>query len=139
MTSPPDLRRTYDLIVVGTGFASSFFLFQYLKLASARARVLVLERGFREPHDWQLKTRTHSRIASADTFSTAGNPDKTWSFTLAFGGGSNCWWGVVPRLLPNDFRLRSRYGVGRDWPVGYDDLEPWHQQAEDIMEVAGSN
>jgi choline dehydrogenase-like flavoprotein len=26
-------------------------------------------------------------------------------------------------MLPEDFELHSRYGVGRDWPVGYDELE----------------
>ena len=35
----------YDLIVVGTGFASTFFLYQYLKKAPANRKILVLEAG----------------------------------------------------------------------------------------------
>lgn len=139
MASAPDYKQTYDLIVVGTGFASSFFLSQYLKQCPANARILVLERGFRESHAWQMKTRQHSRIAFRDTFSTEGMRNKSWEFTVAYGGGSNSWWAVVPRMLPNDFRLRSLYGVGRDWPISYEDLEPWYQDAEEIMEVAGPN
>jgi len=40
--------------------------------------------------------------------------------------------------LPNDFRINSLYGVGRDWPIGYDTLEPFYQQAETLMGVAGT-
>ncbi|MFM0069446.1 FAD-dependent oxidoreductase, partial [Paraburkholderia aspalathi] len=30
---------------------------------------------------------------------------------------ASCW-----RHLPVDFRMKSTYGVGRDWPISYDDL-----------------
>jgi choline dehydrogenase-like flavoprotein len=33
--------------------------------------------------------------------------------------------------VPNDFRLRSAYGCGLDWPVAYEDLEPFYGQAKD--------
>ena len=33
-------------------------------------------------------------------------------------------------------RLPSRYGVGRDWPIGYDDLPPDYEQAEREIGVA---
>jgi choline dehydrogenase-like flavoprotein len=39
-------------------------------------------------------------------------------------------------MLPEDFQLRSRYGVGRDWPIGYDDLEPFYREAEWELGVA---
>jgi choline dehydrogenase-like flavoprotein len=45
--------------------------------------------------------------------------------------------GTTPRLLPEDFELRSRYGVGRDWPVSYDDLRPYYAEAEKLLGVAG--
>jgi len=34
------------------------------------------------------------------------------------------------RMLPEDFKLRTRYGVGLDWPLDYSDLKPWYAQAE---------
>src|SRR5690606_24250659 len=101
---------SFDLLLVGTGFASSFFLLEYLARAPATARVLVLERGWREPRDWQLRERRTSRISSEATFRQSGLARKEWQFTLAFGGGSNCWWACTPRLMPEDFRLRSRHG-----------------------------
>ena len=85
---------TYDLIVVGTGFASSFFLLEYLGRAPPARRVLVVERGWREPRAWQLETRKVSRIVSEKTVRREGMKEKEWKFTLAFGGGSNCWFGA---------------------------------------------
>jgi choline dehydrogenase-like flavoprotein len=129
---------TYDLIVVGTGFASSFFLLEYLRRSPAARRILVIERGWREPRDWQLETRNVSRIVSEKTVRREGRKEKEWKFTLAFGGGSNCWFGATPRLLPNDFRMKSLYGVGDDWPVSYSELEPHYERAEDVMAISGS-
>jgi glucose dehydrogenase len=55
------------------------------------------------------------------------------------GGSTWHWLGHTPRLLPNDFRLRSFYGVGIDWPISYDDLEPWYCRAEQEIGVAGDH
>jgi choline dehydrogenase-like flavoprotein len=129
---------TYDLVIAGTGFASSFFLLEYLRRAPGSARVLVLERGHRETRQWQLENRRTSRVAADETFRRTGDPAKTWQFTIGFGGGSNCWWGCAPRLLPVDFRLKSAYGVGDDWPLGYEDLEPFYEAAEAIMGISGA-
>lgn len=126
----------FDLIVVGTGFASSFFLASYLEKSPATVRVLVLERGQLDTHEWQVKNqRTASRNAN-DTFIN-NHPEKAWIYNPAFGGGSNCWWAVTPRMLPNDFHMQSRYGVGVDWPLSYDDLEIFYAQAEEMMAISG--
>jgi choline dehydrogenase-like flavoprotein len=52
------------------------------------------------------------------------------TYTRLQGGSTLHWLGVSLRMLPEDFQLRSRYGVGRDWPIGYDDLEPFYREAE---------
>ena len=48
---------TYDLVLVGTGFASAFFLHRYLARAKERVRVLVLERGVLHEHAYHMKQR----------------------------------------------------------------------------------
>jgi choline dehydrogenase-like flavoprotein len=53
------------------------------------------------------------------------------------GGTTLHWNAIAPRFLPSDFKVRSEYGVGRDWPLGYDDLEPYYYRAEVEMGVAG--
>lgn len=131
------LEDQYTAVIVGTGFASSFFLAGYLKHAKPSDRILVLERGARDTHKWQVENRLPSSMNHWDTFTKEGNPAKDWIFSINFGGGSNCWWAGTPRLLPDDFRLRTKYQVGHDWPVSYNDLEPFYETAEDIMQVAG--
>jgi len=126
----------FDLILIGSGFASSFFLHRYLERAGPKARVLVLERGELHDHQWQLSHRQQfeqEALASADLTRSA----KPWVFRLTFGGCSNCWWACTPRFLPEDFRVRSTYGVGRDWPLSYDDLEEYYGDAETLMAVSG--
>ena len=39
---------------------------------------------------------------------------------------------------PNDFVLKSKYGVGVDWPLAYTDIEPWYVEAENAIGVAGN-
>ena len=53
------------------------------------------------------------------------------------GGTGNHWMGTAVRMDGADFRLRSAYGRGLDWPLGYDDLEPYYGQAEHLIGVAG--
>jgi choline dehydrogenase-like flavoprotein len=60
-------------------------------------------------------------------------------YTRALGGTSLHWLGTCLRMLPNDFKLRSTYGQGVDWPLDYEDLRPYYERAEtDIIGVAGS-
>ena len=130
------LPDPYDAILVGTGFASSFFLHRLLRDLDPGARVLVLEAGQRHEHRWQLEHPKALERLAARTFINR-SPEKPWVVQRAFGGGSNCWWACTPRMLPNDFALQTRYGVATDWPLGYEELEPFYGEAEWLMDVAG--
>jgi len=127
----------FDVVVVGSGFGSLFFVEGYLRKRPA-ARILVLERGRANSHAWQLE---HSRNSDIPPESTFRRPDghKIWNFTIGLGGGTNCWFGQSPRFHPSDFRMRTRYGVAQDWPLTYEDLEPFYVEAERKMSVAGSD
>jgi choline dehydrogenase-like flavoprotein len=59
------------------------------------------------------------------------------SRSMLVGGMAMHWGGVTPRFSPDDFRHRSRFGVGDDWPISYEDLDPYYQEAEELMGVAG--
>lgn len=54
------------------------------------------------------------------------------------GGTTMHWLGTTPRMLPNDFQMKKKYGVGVDWPFGYDDLKPYYEMAELEIGVSGS-
>jgi choline dehydrogenase-like flavoprotein len=61
---------------------------------------------------------------------------------MAFGGGTRLWQGMAWRFLPEDFRMASIYGNPdgaslADWPIGYDEMEPYYTRAEWELGVAG--
>ena len=58
-------------------------------------------------------------------------------FDRTAGGTTNHWLGQTPRMVPNDLRLKSAYGVGLDWPFGYETLRPYYERAEFELGVAG--
>jgi len=125
---------TWDVVVVGSGFGSLFFLKRYLEL-KPNSRVLILERGRHNTTDWQLEQHKNSDVEESTTF--VNESPKEWVYTIGLGGSTNCWWAQSPRLHPSDFALKTRHGVGADWPVTYDDLVPYYRQVERIMPVAG--
>jgi choline dehydrogenase-like flavoprotein len=129
-------NESYDVIIVGTGFAGAFFLMRYLEHAGEHARVLVLERGRDDPKEWQLRHRATSSIPAESVFINR-TPGHLWLTSPGFGGNSRCWWAGAMRMMPNDFRLESQYGVCDDWPLSYDDLEQHYECVEQVMQVSG--
>lgn len=126
----------YDVVIVGTSFAASFFLLRYLEHAPPDARILVLERGGADSKPWQLQNKRHSSQDPEEVYET-DTPGKEWYVSPGFGGNSKCWMGGTTRMMPADFQLKSRYGVGTDWPVSYDELEPHYCEAERVMLISG--
>jgi len=133
------MAEQYDAIIVGTSFSGAFFLKRYLERSPANVRVLVLERGQMHTHKWQLEQGRGELNRTTSRSFVNRTPEKRWTFLQTFGGSSNCWYACTPRMLPDDFRLRSRFGVGADWPVQYDELEPYYCEAEEVMSVAGDS
>jgi len=137
--------KKYDLVVVGSGFASMFYLHGLLKSRKSPKRILVIERGGSLSHSQRLQrqmdvhpdSETKQAGNPEDAFFVNKTPEKPWNARIAFGGGSNCWFGSTPRMLPGDFKMKSNYGVGQDWPIDYDDLEPFYCDVEEIMQISG--
>lgn len=134
MAQLPDIvGQQFDVVVVGSGFGSLFFVHELLK--HGRQRILILEWGENTPHDAQLAQKRNSQIPASSTYYSPES--KPWNFTIGLGGGTNCWFAQAPRFHPNDFQLLSRYGVGQDWPISYDALEEYYCDAEEIMAISG--
>ncbi|HEY0946200.1 MAG TPA: GMC family oxidoreductase [Opitutaceae bacterium] len=133
----PSAESKFDLIVIGSGFGSLFFIEGALQ-RRPNLRILVLERGRHNPAAWQVEHGVNSDVDPRTTFRVPKGHKPVWNFTIGVGGGTNCWFAQTPRFHPSDFRLWTRYGVGRDWPLDYDELEPFYVAAERKMAVAGS-
>ena len=60
------------------------------------------------------------------------------------GGGTFSYGAQAWRYMEKDFRMRSTYGAVagstlEDWPIGYQDLEPYYEKAEWEMGVSGDD
>jgi glucose dehydrogenase len=126
-----------EFVIVGSGVSG---LLTARELVRAGREVLVVERGARVSHELQLADRSHE----ADLPSTAHNDESApgtrpypWKYLYGVGGSTLHWAGVSPRFLPSDFELRSRFGVGRDWPLTYAELASFYAEAERALGVAG--
>ena len=60
------------------------------------------------------------------------------TYLRQLGGTSLHWLGTTPRFCPNDFKLQTMYGRGIDWPLTYEELEPYYGQAEWSMGVSAN-
>ncbi len=62
-----------------------------------------------------------------------------WIRGYHVGGKSIMWGRQSLRLGPQDFEANAKEGVGVDWPIRYEDLEPWYSYVEKFIGVSGQN
>ncbi|MBB3878939.1 GMC family oxidoreductase [Sphingomonas pseudosanguinis] len=61
-----------------------------------------------------------------------------WIRPGAVGGKSLIWGRWSFRWSPDDFLANKREGVAADWPIRYEDVEPWYAYVEKYIGVSGS-
>ena len=136
-----------DVCIVGAGAAGGILT---LELARRGVRVIVLESGPR--HDfarrWEYVRRYlghqnpwRTPLLELDRHTVGGPQPYRLEGKRARGvGGSTLRWeGYALRFHASDFRLRSLHGIAEDWPLSYQDLEPYYGLAERALGVAGAN
>lgn len=157
--------ETVDAVIIGGGIAGALVAEQLVKAGKS---VVILEAGADETgataNGWEaylahfqsnpIKTPNSpypanpaaaspsvlevGAPATASYFYQRGpNPFRS-NYTRALGGTTLHWLGTSLRFTPNCFRMRSVYGQGVDWPIGYDDLAPWYERAEWTIGIAGN-
>jgi len=120
-----------------------------LELARRGVQVTVLESGPRhDPRQRGEYVRRYLRgenpwrtpLAELDRHTVSGTTPYPLEGGRARGvGGSTLHWeGYALRLHADDFRLRSLHGIADDWPISYQDLEPYYARAEQALGVAGA-
>lgn len=156
-----ELGARYDVIVVGLGAGGGVAA---AELAANGLKVLAVDRGdylsYEQVGNDHLRNFRLSRYGHNLAPDEAAGPrawadntgneqvverpwDKRWSaLPQTIGGGTRVYQGMAWRLLPADFALASRYGVPdgsslADWPIGYEDLEPYYSEIEWTVGVSG--
>ncbi len=124
-SSPTLTRRGHDVVIFEKGPE-----YPYPHEAQFREQVLYLHESgaYRLPPDLMHHT-----------FSGSYRYDLDEERAMVVGGSATKWQAVTPRMAPEDFQTRSRYGYGEDWPLTYEELEPFYCRAEELLGVAGTD
>lgn len=154
--------KRVNAVVVGAGAAGGIVA---KELACAGLSVVLLERGrWYTANDCRkddLRNQRVTVLGNAFGPEDDGNP-RVWvsaagaaqtvlpsegsyqNNAACVGGGTLSYGAQAWRFLPQDFRMKSTYGVLpgsslEDWPISYDDLEPFYDKAEHEIGVSGDD
>jgi quinoprotein glucose dehydrogenase len=129
-----------DVCIIGSGISAAMVA---EKLADERRCSIVVVEAGDESDPLSARPALRRRFLDygespwrndhLDGMAAAGQQSRS----MQVGGLAMHWGGVTPRWSPEDFRIKSLYGVHDDWPISYDDLDPFYQEAEDRIGVAG--
>lgn len=134
--------------VVGSGVVGTAVA---LALARRGIRVELFERGpaYPYPHRPQFEERVVRRSPAPLYRDPPGLTGVTQSgdypvpvdaeLDAVEGGSAVRWEAITLRQPPSDFATLTRFGFGADWPLSYDELEPWYGRAERLLGVSGTD
>jgi choline dehydrogenase-like flavoprotein len=86
-------------------------------------------------NEWTEKLYT---IPKDDPYALAPGAKFTWTRLRAVGGRTLLWGRESGRYGPLDFKPKSlQDGFGEDWPITYEDLEPYYDKVEALIGLSG--
>lgn len=140
----------FDVCVIGTGASGGVMLDQ---LTAAGMRVVALQRGpYLQPADFnddELDTFWRGNVFASDQVETWRIGDKSPTETGRFNRVAHCVGGTMThwaawswRFRPDEFKVLSTEGPLEganlaDWPISYEELEPYYELAEWEFGVSG--
>lgn len=140
-----------DVVIIGAGAVGGMLAY---RLSQSGVNVLLLESGPRINRGEAVQTYFNSTdkganapypstayaphpMSSKDHYVQAGPDSFNGSYLRGVGGSSWHWTGFGMGFRPNDFKMKSLFGVGVDWPIGYTDLQSYYETIEKEWGVGG--
>ena len=133
--------KKYDVIIIGTGAGGGTMAYA---LAPTGKRVLILERGdflVRSKDNWDPEKVFRKEIyhTSEHWLTKEGKPFRPGQAYLV-GGQTKVYGAALVRLRKEDFgELHYEDGVSPAWPIRYEDIEPYYNEAERLYFVHGQH
>ena len=135
-----------DVLVIGAGASGAI---QSLVLAQAGLSVVCLDQGgwtapdqyphYSEDFQYQRENRWNPepviRRGYGD-YPIEGEQSRVLMWN-GVGGGTNIFTALWPRLRPSDFRKGVEHGLAPDWPITYEDLAPFYEEADRLIGISG--
>jgi len=157
-------KQIYDVVVIGTGAAGGIAI---KTLCEAGLKVCALNSGRRlDPEkdfrnhrmSWEMKYRgfgdPQNRTPGQPDFinteyvngawetelvhTTAPGTKWLWTRCSAVGGKTSFWGRSSARYAAIDFQAASLDGVDVDWPVSYEEMDPYYTRVEKMIGVAST-
>ncbi|WP_217705400.1 GMC oxidoreductase [Peristeroidobacter soli] len=149
----------YDVVIVGSGAGGGMSAYV---LTKRRVKTLIIEAG---RHYDPVAEAAMFQVQADAPLNGAATPDRPFGFYAAniggweiegepytraegtefqwlrarmLGGRTNHWGQTTLRYGPYDFRTFTRFGLGADWPIGYEDLAPYYERVERLVGVFGA-
>ncbi len=160
-------QQTYDAIVVGTGISGGWAAKELSEkglktLVLERGRMVKHgdyptanmeawefpnrdELSLEEKKDYEKQLRTGYTVKHSTKHWWVKDTEHPYSEVKKFnwirgyhvGGRSLTWGRQSYRWGPQDFESNARDGFGVDWPIRYQDLEPWYDYVESFAGING--
>jgi choline dehydrogenase-like flavoprotein len=134
------------IAIIGSGISGTTLAYT---LSQQGHQVILFERGQELPgylrrsyliqnYAWELP-EIDPRLRNIAQDGRMLTPIIKHEIRASVGGMANDWEGLSIRMAPNDFKMGSLYKRGIDWPIRYEELEPYYGQAEQFIGVSGTD
>ncbi len=164
IVTPATAKKIYDVVIIGSG-AGGGQMAMTLTIGGLKCAMLEAGRAYEPLSETAMFQRNDQAplLATAtpdkhfgffdstvdggwevpgEPYTQASNkPEEQfwWWRARMMGGRTNHWGRISLRNGPYDFKPKTRDGLGFDWPISYEDVEPYYTKVEKFIGVYGTN